>query len=88
MTGVQTCALPISLDLICTSGLLCRLGCNLTALLSSEKIEIRIRVPVGEEMKNGYRKILRANIVSRKGRNEERVRKDIESEYGFPYWKK
>ena len=39
-------------------------------------------------MKNDYGKILLANMVSRTGIHKKRVREDIESEYGFPYWKK
>ena len=45
-------------------------------------------VPVLEEIKNGYRKVLIANMVSRTGKNEKRVMEDIESEYSFSYWKK
>ena len=52
------------------------------------KIEIRVWGPVRKEMKNGNGKILRADIVSRTGTNEKRVRKDIESGYVFPYGKK
>ena len=39
-------------------------------------------------MKIGYGKILIANMVSRTRRHKKRVWGDIESEYGFPYWKK
>ena len=39
-------------------------------------------------MKNGYGKILIANMLSRTGRHKKRVREDIESEYRFPCWKK
>ena len=35
-----------------------------------------------------YGKILRANMVSRNGRNKKAYGKVIESEYGFTYWKK
>ena len=44
------------------------------------RVRVRITVRVG--------KILRVNMVSRTGRYEKRVREDINSEYGFPYWKK
>ena len=39
-------------------------------------------------MKNVYLKILIANMVSGTGQHKKWVRKNIESEYGFPYWKK
>ena len=41
---------------------------------------VRVRVRFG--------KILRVNMVSRTERNEKLLREDINSEYGFPYWKK
>ena len=58
---------------------------NLTLTLT---LTLTIRVPVREELKNGYEKILRADMVSRTGRNYIRVREDIESGNGFTYWKK
>ena len=45
-------------------------------------------VPRTQRNKNGYWKVLIVNMVSRTGKNEKRVREDIESEYSFSYWKK
>ena len=49
------------------------------------RFRVRVRVKVRDRVRVG--KILRVNMISRTGRNKKRVREDINSEYGFPYWK-
>ena len=44
-------------------------------------------VPALEEMKNWYGKILRANMVSRTGRNKNEYGNVSYIIYRFPYWK-
>ena len=52
------------------------------------RVRFRVRVMIRFRVKVRVGKILRVNMVSRTGRNEKRVREDIESGHGFPYWKK
>ena len=52
------------------------------------RVRARVRVRVRVRVSVSVRKILRVNMVSRTGRNEKHVREDINSKYGFPYWKK
>ena len=52
------------------------------------RVRFRSRVRVGVRLRVRVGKILNVNIVSRTGRNEKRVREDIENEYCFPYEKK
>ena len=54
-------------------------------VIVSVRVGVRFRVRVRVKVRVG--KILRINMVSRTRRIEKRVREDINSEYGFPYWK-
>ena len=50
------------------------------------RVWVRVRVRVWISVMDRVGKILRVNMASRTERNEKRLREDITSEYGFPYW--